>query len=142
MLTTFYLWLDMGFKVGNNANPKGALTRKPITDALIAILTLPREYRLDGKGVPKSNKAAILAEVLYKKAESGDLTALNEVLNRVEGKATQSLDINHSGEIASIAVDLSATLGFLANFTGNATPLTIQGDAQERLVLSSSVGPE
>jgi hypothetical protein len=62
--------------------------------------------------------------------------------DRVIGKPKQSVDIAHSGAIAQVSVDLSATLKFLANAAATGGQGAIQGDDSVGLVLPSSVCPE
>lgn len=45
------------------------------------------------------SRARMLARALVDNAVGGDLQAQKEVIDRVEGKARQEIDVNHDGEI-------------------------------------------
>lgn len=78
---------------GNIANPtgiNGTTKSKPISDALRILLTRKNDDPLTDK---PTTKAQGIALVLIKKAEDGDINAVREITDRVEGKAAQSLEI-------------------------------------------------
>ena len=74
------------WKPGQSGNPSGRPKSKPITDALLAAVD------------PKA-----FAEKLVSLAMRGDIRAISEVLDRIEGKAQQSIE--HSGDVASALVE-------------------------------------
>ena len=79
----------MTFEPGNNANPNGRPKgRKIITDCINVELNSAAD---DGDG----KKVRALARRLVDSAIEGNMTAASIVLERVEGKAGQTLDINH-----------------------------------------------
>ena len=63
------------WKPGQSGNPSGRPKSKPITDALLAAVD------------PKA-----FAEKLVSLAMRGDIRAISEVLDRIEGKAQQSIE--------------------------------------------------
>lgn len=67
--------------------PKGSTKPKIMADALI--LALNREAE-DGK----SKKLAQIAERLVELAAEGDVQAIREVFDRVDGKPHQSMDVD------------------------------------------------
>lgn len=74
--------------LGNKNNAKG----RPITEAVIKALHQECD---DGSG-KKTKRLYKLADTLVKRAcEDGDMVAIREVLDRVEGKPSQALQ--HSG---------------------------------------------
>lgn len=84
----------MAPKKGSTNNPNGSKPDKLITDAIR--LALNHEAKgADGK---PTKKLFILAEKLVDKAADGDIQAIREVLDRLEGKAHQSIE--HSGDMA------------------------------------------
>jgi hypothetical protein len=52
----------------------------------------------------KTKKLALLAEVLVEKALGGDVAALKEIGDRLDGKPTQGLDMKHDvgGDLAAL----------------------------------------
>lgn len=64
--------------------PKGALKSKPLTDALIIALN-----RAVSKG-DKTKRVAMVAEQLVEAACAGDIKAIAELFDRVEGKPPQA----------------------------------------------------
>ena len=66
--------------------PKGTFGRKPWTQALL----------MEGlRATPKGNQKFLrLAEKCYEMALNGDINAIREIGDRVEGKATQESNIN------------------------------------------------
>jgi hypothetical protein len=77
----------MGFEVGNKA-AVGANHKKPkqITQKLIARLN-------DSEGAAMDR----LISALLAKAQEGDVVAIREVFDRVEGKATQPISNDENG---------------------------------------------
>src|SRR3972149_1831320 len=86
------------WKPGQSGNPSGRPKSKPITEALL-----------------KAVNPAAFAEKLVELAMRGDIRAISEVLDRIEGKAQQSIE--HSGDVASALVEL-----IRARRNGNAAP--------------------
>jgi hypothetical protein len=73
------------FKKGQSGNPGGRPKSKPFTDALrIAVL------EADGDTTKLRRIAAKLTEM----AISGDIQAIREIFDRLEGKAHQSVELN------------------------------------------------
>ncbi len=74
------------FKPGQSGNPKG----RPKS------ITLSEAYRkmlgaVDEADPEKRTRAEVLAEQMYAKAKTGDVSALREIADRVEGKPRQTL---------------------------------------------------
>ena len=76
--------------------PKGSNKAKLMTDALI--LALHREAQTE-EG--PTRKLAVIADQLVERAMEGDVQAIREVFDRVDGKAHQSVDLdaNMVGEL-------------------------------------------
>ena len=117
----------MPFVKGQIANPSGSNGRKPITDALCAVLSLGSSMPSPIPVPPDATIAHELATMLVNESRKGSLASLQEVINRVEGKAKESVDVNHNGSITHFAVDISPTLGFLADLTADGGDSAIQG---------------
>ena len=77
----------MAFQKGKSGNPSGRPKSKMMTEALILAL----------KRVDRQNRTAIqnIVNKLVDRAEEGELMAIKEVFDRIEGKAPQALE--HSG---------------------------------------------
>jgi len=91
------------FAPGNNANPSGGPKIKRITDAYAAIL--------------EEHGATALAERVYcdaltAKNPSDRLAAIQEITDRVEGKAIQSMRIEQAldGQTARVLAELASRL--------------------------------
>ena len=84
----------MPFKKGQSGNPKG----RPISSKLFKdLLSLAVHERIDEKplrGVETGEKTKLrrIAEVLVQKAVDGDIRAIREVADRLDGKPHQSTD--------------------------------------------------
>ena len=90
----------MTWKKGQSGNPAGRTTDKALTEALRI------ELREAGKdGLTRSRR---VVRKLLQVAEEGNVTAIQLVFDRLEGKAPQSIDMHHSGELT--LVDLLADL--------------------------------
>jgi len=72
---------------GQSGNPGGRPRTKLITSEL--------ERMLEQEAPAANGKtwAAVIAEALLKKARKGDVRAIAELANRVEGKARQTVDL-------------------------------------------------
>ena len=82
------------WKPGQSGNPGGRPKKRSISDEL---------ERLLDEEAPKSGGklwAVVIAEALLRKARKGDVRAIAELANRIEGKPHQSL-----------AVDVNAKMG-------------------------------
>ena len=81
---------------GTSGNPGGKPRTKLLTSHIAALLE---------QEAPKSNGrtwAAVIAEALLKKARKGDVRAITELANRLEGKPVQAvaMDMNASISLA------------------------------------------
>lgn len=75
---------DVGAPKGNSNATKG----KPWRDAIDRALAKREKSRIDGKLALDE-----LAEKLLTLCDEGDLAALKEMADRIEGKAAQSMDL-------------------------------------------------
>lgn len=76
------------FKPGESGNPGGRPRTKPLTDALRALLDLP-----PGKDPKPENNWDVAAQAWFNKIRAGDLVAMKEALNRLEGKVADKVEI-------------------------------------------------
>jgi len=74
------------FKPGQSGNPKGRPKSVTLSEAYRTMLAA-----VDETDPEKRTRAEILAEQLYAKAKTGDVSALKEIADRVEGKPRQTL---------------------------------------------------
>jgi hypothetical protein len=74
------------FKPGQSGNPKGRPKSITLSEAYRKMLAT-----VDESDPLKRTRAEILAEQMYIKASSGDVSALREIADRVEGKARQTI---------------------------------------------------
>lgn len=86
----------MPWQKGQSGNPHGANSKKMMRDALN--LALSEKV----KGV---KKLRLVAEKLVQKALEGDTVAIKEVMDRMDGKAVQQVDMNIRDQIAEEATD-------------------------------------
>jgi len=93
-------------------NPKGKKSEKPLVDALRIVLNEPAD-----KDNPKgARKVRRVAEQLVDQAMKGDVKAIREVWDRMEGKAVQA--VNLGGQDGNpVGTDNKWTVEFI-----NATP--------------------
>ncbi len=73
------------FKKGQSGNPGGRPKSKPFTDALRLAV-----HEADGDATKLRRIAAKLTEM----AMDGDIQAIREIVDRIEGKPHQSMDVN------------------------------------------------
>ena len=85
------------------ANPKGHKPDKLMRDALSVVLHRAAEDA-DGKPTKRLNN---VAAQLVKKAESGDVAAIKEIFDRMDGKVALGVDANMSGAM-TVNVSLNA----------------------------------
>ena len=77
----------MPFKKGQSGNPGGSRLYKALSNALI--MELKRN----------PHRANTVANKLITMAEEGDIQAHKLLFDRLEGKAEQSIDVTHSGQV-------------------------------------------
>jgi hypothetical protein len=87
---------------GKSGNPGGRPKTKIITAEL--------ERLLDQEAPDAAGKswAAVIAETLLRQARAGDVRAISELANRIEGKPLQPVDLNADGGLESLATFLDA----------------------------------
>jgi hypothetical protein len=95
----------MVFQPGQSGNPQGTRGRKLITDAINVILSLPRDSDLSKDNPSLANKAALLAETLYRQAMEGNSAAIQEIINRAEGKPIQQIDVKKLDPFEELTLD-------------------------------------
>jgi hypothetical protein len=76
------------FKPGQSGNPKGRPKSITLSEAYRKMLA-----QVDEADAQKRTRAEILAEEMYVKAKSGDVQALREIADRVEGKPKQTVTL-------------------------------------------------
>jgi hypothetical protein len=79
------------FKPGQSGNPGGRPKKTPIADACRELLNKPAPDDPSGRSY-----AELIAERLVAKAIAGDIRAAQELADRSEGKARQSIEIEHA----------------------------------------------
>ncbi len=85
----------MPWSKGQSGNPKGSKPEKMVRDAIKVALSVEEK---DGNG-NKVKRLRIVAEQLVKKAMDGDITAIKEIADRIDGKAAQPLTGDDLGPI-------------------------------------------
>lgn len=74
----------MPFKPGQSGNPGGRPKKKAFRDSLVKLL--------DAAG-DDSAKLTELAQALFDKAKAGDVSAIKEVRDTLDGKPAQAIDL-------------------------------------------------
>jgi hypothetical protein len=86
---------------------KGSKPDKLMRDALMVALS--REAK-DAQGKP-TRKLYIIADRLVEKAMEGEISAIKEIADRVDGKATQPLAADKESGLSFVLAGLKVTLG-------------------------------
>jgi hypothetical protein len=89
----------MGYEKGETGNIRGQIRRKPIRDALDALMSRTADDPLADK--PKTIAQKIALELIKDASSSNEkirLPARTELIDRTDGKAIQAVE--HSGHIA------------------------------------------
>lgn len=86
------------FGPGNNANPNG----RPKKEWTMASLIRNALEEQNASGVPKK---VTIARKLAELADAGDITAIKEVNNRLDGMPAQSIKQTHDGSVNVIIRD-------------------------------------
>ena len=94
--------------LNKDRNLNGQIRRKPVRDALVAVLARSAEDQLTDK---PQTIAQELALNLVREARAGDKKSREEVIDRTDGKAAQSVE--HSGMIATTHEELLKQLDSL-----------------------------
>lgn len=79
-----------GFKKGQSGNPAGRPKSALLSDALRRRLA-----EVDDKDVEGRTHAEVIADQLIAKAKEGDVAAIREIADRVEGKARQHVTLTY-----------------------------------------------
>jgi hypothetical protein len=82
---------------------------KPIRDAILAALEREISVRKGGKAV-RTRRLAVIADMLVSLAADGNLTAIKEICDRIDGKATQPV----AGDKDNPLIDVTAIKHALA----------------------------
>lgn len=99
---------NFGKKFSKENQPKNRRkSKKLMTDALIQLITIPKkEVIIDGvdleSGEMRKFKVVVpdskdIIDALVNKAISGDVSAMREIFDRIEGKPTFTADVNLNG---------------------------------------------
>lgn len=89
---------DTQFEPGQSGNPKGRPKgARSLSTILQEMLEEPIEIVVDGKKQKREFREVIIRKLL-KKANDGDMRAIQEIFDRVEGKAQQKIDHTSGGE--------------------------------------------
>ena len=100
----------MPFKKGQSGNPKGRpKSSKLFKDALnLAVHERVDEKPLRGVETGDKTKLRRIAEVLVENAMDGDIPAIKEVADRLDGKAHQTTDSNMhmTGDLAALMEEI------------------------------------
>jgi hypothetical protein len=83
-----------GFKKGQSGNPGGRPREKPFREALLAEITKGRDDLMALRKV---------ARALLHKSGSGDIPAIRELANRLDGPPEATPDGSHSADTDSVA---------------------------------------
>jgi len=82
------------WKPGQSGNPRGGATRKPITELYRRTITEPCEHPeiLSVLGLPEgSTWGAVLVKAAYVRAAEGNVQAINEITNRIDGPVDKAM---------------------------------------------------
>jgi hypothetical protein len=82
---------------------------KPMRDAILAALQSELSVKRGGKAV-KSRRLAVIADQLVSLAAEGNLAAIREICDRIDGKATQPV----AGDKDNPLLDMTAIKDALA----------------------------
>lgn len=96
----------MVFKPGNCANPGGKPKQKIWRDAISAAI----RHRT---GLDQIEAVKTVALALVDEALKGDVVALKEIGDRIDGKSDASVSVDHTGSITHEHEGVSDTLGWL-----------------------------
>lgn len=77
------------FKPGQSGNPKGRPKSITLSEAYRKMLA-----EVDEQDEHKRTRAEVLAERMYTEAKTGNVQALREIADRVEGKARQTINLS------------------------------------------------
>ena len=95
---------DTKFKEGESGNPNGRPKgTRNLSTILKAMLQEDVEVVIDGKKERRQFQEVIIRKLL-KKANDGEIRAIIEIFDRVEGKAKQEIATEHSGTIEIIEI--------------------------------------
>jgi hypothetical protein len=102
------------FQPGNHANPNGRPAKIHCVTSLLAELLNGDPEKVKAKWVKgKPTGAMIVALAMFAKMGRGDLTAIKEGLDRVEGKVKDLVDMTSITQINIGEIDVSNALAIL-----------------------------
>ncbi len=122
----------MAFKPGTSGNPGGKPKERIWGDAIKAAM---REHTNETDLKVAAKKIAF---ALVKAADQGDITALKEIGQRLDGAPEASVSVEHSGTVATDATGLFSTLEFLEEFNRKRQEKGLQGFVQDGPVLPAA----
>ena len=85
------------FQPGQSGNPNGRPVKRPLTEALKRLLAGDTTVKIDGKE-RKLPTIDALMRVAINRAMKGDPRFMREILDRVDGKVLEQLDLTSAGE--------------------------------------------
>ena len=83
----------MPFKTGESGNPGGRSSERPWREALRSALHVVDPIK-------KKNKLGVLADTLVELALGGDIAAIREIAQRIDGMPQQQIDMNPGDDIS------------------------------------------
>jgi len=83
------------FKAGQSGNPGGRPKKFPVSDLLREVLAQPCPRDRAGR-----SRAHVIAATIFDQARGGDVRAFKEILDRVEGKAVNRVELSGIGDEA------------------------------------------
>lgn len=86
---------------GQSGNPYGKLPSKLMRDALMIVLN---EEQSDGKG-NRFKRLRLVADALVKKATEGDVSAIKEIFDRIDGKVPADVKISSNKQIDGLSFE-------------------------------------
>lgn len=110
------------FKPGTSGNPSGKGKLKPLTDRLKMTLAAHPE------------RAQNIAEALISEAEKGNLQAAAMIFDRIEGRPTQTLEIQDSRQSLEIA-EIDRRIADLAGRLKAPVPRMIDSSAEDLTIV-------
>jgi hypothetical protein len=84
--------LAVAWVKGQSGNPDGRAAEKPMRDAIALELAEEKVVQDDDGKARKFRKLRLVARALVNKAVEGDVTAIKDVIDRMDGKPPQQIN--------------------------------------------------
>jgi len=97
---------------------KKARTEKPMRDAILAALDSEVSIKRGGKSV-KTRRLALIADQLVTLGVDGNLAAIKEICDRIDGKATQPVAGDKDNPLLDVTAIKDALAKKLARLAGS-----------------------